>query len=101
MRTKSIDNKFWNRNSYNVQKWCHVYEDRDTGETIKVKGETDSNNTPYSPNKDGFDERVVVFGNRNHPSLMGRRLRYIGTGVVNVTGLESAKTVPAFSYQST
>lgn len=98
MRTEVIKNRNWNKNSYNVKAWCFVYEDRDTGETIKVKGSTDSDGCLFSPNKDGYDERVTVFGNRNHPSLVGRRLRYIGIGTVNVTGLEPAMTVPQFSY---
>lgn len=68
----------------NVKRWCFVYEDRDTGETIKVRGFTDDMGT--------------IFGTRQDPSLMGKRLRFVGVGTCNVTGYESAKTVPEFSY---
>ncbi len=91
MRTNAIDNRDWNRNSYNVKRWCHVYQDRDTGETIKVKGFTSGKNEDRLP---------IIHGMRNDPNLMKRRLRYIGIGTVNVTGLETATTVPSFSYQS-
>jgi hypothetical protein len=93
LRTNAINNPFWNKHSKNVKHWCHEYEDRNTGETIKVKGDTDTYNLSE-------DNQVVIYGNRNHPSLTGRRLRYKGIGFVNVSGFEPAITVPAFSYAS-
>lgn len=91
MRTNAIDNRSWNRNSQHVKRWCHVYEDRDTDEVIKVKGDTDTHQL-------SDDKLPIIYGSRNHPSLMGRRLRYKGIGFVNVSGFEPATTVPAFSY---
>jgi hypothetical protein len=83
-----------------LKKWCHLYQDRDTGETIKVKGDTDthlpSNGGPVP--ELGYNPDVIITGNRNHPSLVGRRLRYLGIGTVCVTGFEASKTVPKFSY---
>lgn len=81
-------NRNWNRHSIApVKSWCHIYTDCLTGETIKVKG--DSN---------GYGPDVTIFGNRNHDKLKNRKLRYEGLGFVNVTGFESAETVPVFPY---
>lgn len=86
MRTETIKNRDWNKNSYNVKRWCFKYSDLDTGETVLVKGDT------YVMYR-GI-ENVTIFGNRNHPSLKSRRLRFEGISTVNVTGLNDAVVVP-------
>lgn len=71
-----------NDDALKLKRWCFLYEDRTTGEKVKVRGWTNDFGT--------------IFADRS--LLVDRKLRFLGLSTCNVTGYEIAKTVPEFSY---